>query len=273
MAYGAQVMSASDFRDFDSARVGGAVPANGRAGVRRRLQGAAEVQRALLPAPCYSGSLAEAAAMTRPRWAVGGDFYDYIDRGREFRVVLGDACGKGTAAALQAAVVQGLLAIEAEECGGPARLMADLNRALCRRLIPARFVTLFYGILGPEHRLTYCNAGLCRPLVVNQDRVHRLATGGPPLGLFSDATFEESTLTLYTGDILAACSDGILEALGSNGSSGEEFGDRRVLDVVWRHRDKSPNEIVDSLVTAVRTFTGGGSLHDDMTALVVRYLG
>ena len=55
--------------------------------------------------------------MTQPRWAVGGDFYDYVDTGRDFRVVLGDACGKGTAAALQAAVVQGVLATEAEAEG------------------------------------------------------------------------------------------------------------------------------------------------------------
>jgi sigma-B regulation protein RsbU (phosphoserine phosphatase) len=266
-------MSASDFRHTEFGRASGAVPLNGRSGARRRLKGAAEVQRALLPPPSYSGGLAQAAAVTRPRWAVGGDFYDYIVTGQEFRVVLGDACGKGTAAALQAAVVQGLLAIEAEEGGGPARMMADLNRALCRRLIPARYVTLFFGILSPERRLTYCNAGLCRPLLVNQHRAHRLATGGPPLGLFSDARFEESTLTLHTGDLLAACSDGILEAVGSNGSGDEEFGESRVLDVVWRHRNQSANEIVESLLTAVQTFTGGGSPHDDMTVLVVRYLG
>jgi sigma-B regulation protein RsbU (phosphoserine phosphatase) len=266
-------MSASDFRHSESVPAYGAVPSNGRSGARRRLKGAADVQRALLPPPSYSGGLAEAAAMTRPRWAVGGDFYDYIDTGQEFRMVLGDACGKGTAAALQAAVVQGLLAIEAEEGGGPARLMSDLNRALCRRLIPARFVTLFYGILSPECQLTYCNAGLCRPLLVNQHRVYRLATGGPPLGLFSDARFEESTLTLHTGDLLAACSDGILEAVGSNGSGGEEFGEGRVLDVVWGHRDQSTNQIVESLVTAVESFAGGRSPQDDMTVLVVRYLG
>jgi sigma-B regulation protein RsbU (phosphoserine phosphatase) len=209
--------------------------------------------------------------MTQPRWAVGGDFYDYVDTGRDFRVVLGDACGKGTAAALQAAVVQGVLATEPDAEVGPSRVMTRLNRALCRRMIPARFVTLFYGILTPDHRLRYCNAGLCRPLLVNRHSVHRLATGGPPLGLWDRPRFEEASLTLHPGDLLAACSDGILEAADGSGNATEEFGERRVLEVVWRNREKSTSEIVQSLVAAVHDFTAGTPPHDDMTAVVVRY--
>lgn len=244
---------------------------NRRTPGRRQQQSATDVQRALLPPPAYTNSLVEAAAMTQPRWAIGGDFYDYVDTGREFRVVVGDACGKGTAAALQAAVVQGILAIEAEQDGGPARVMRQLNQALCRRKIPARFVTLFYGILTPDRRLRYSNAGLCGPLLVNQHRVSRLTTGGPPLGLWSSARFEEASLALHTGDLLAACSDGILDAVGGNGNGGEEFGERRVLDAIWRHREKSTPEIVESLVAAVGQFTAGTRPHDDMTAVVVRY--
>jgi sigma-B regulation protein RsbU (phosphoserine phosphatase) len=237
------------------------------------LRSATDVQRALLPPASYTGVFAEAAAMTQPRWAVGGDFYDYVDTGRDFRVVLGDACGKGTAAALQAAVVQGVLATEADAEARPARVMAHLNRALCRRLIPARFVTLFYGTLTPGHRLVYSNAGLCQPLLVNQNHVYRLATGGPPLGLFGDARFEEAIITLHPGDILATCSDGILEAIGGNGNPSEEFGEGRVLDVIRRHRERSASEIVESLVRAVQAFTAGTRPSDDMTAVVVRFLG
>lgn len=263
-------MFVNDFRCASAAETPGVHPGNGSA-ARRRLRSATDVQRALLPPSSYVGPLAEAAAVTQPRWAVGGDFYDYVDTGRDFRIVLGDACGKGTAAALQAAVVQGVLATEPEAEAGPAQVMTHLNQALCRRMIPARFVTLFYGILTPDHRLRYCNAGLCRPLLLNRHSVHRLATGGPPLGLWSTARFEETSRTLHPGDLLAACSDGILDAEGGNGNGAEEFGERRVLDVIWRHREKSTREIVESLVAAVGEFSAGAHPHDDMTAVVVRY--
>lgn len=265
-------MSVSDCQCTDTANTPEAVPCMG-SGARRRLRSATDVQRALLPPPSYTGGLVEAAAMTQPRWAVGGDFYDYVDTRGDFRVVLGDACGKGTAAALQAAVVQGILATQAEAEAGPARVMAGLNRALCRRLIPARFVTLFYGTLTAGRRLVYSNAGLCRPLLVNHSHVYRLATGGPPLGLFGAARYEEASIALCTGDVLVTCSDGVLEALGGDGHQSEEFGEGRVLEVVRAHREQSAQEIVQQLVTAVRTFTGGAPPRDDMTAVVVRFLG
>ncbi len=265
-------MSASDFRSADAAQTPGVGPGNG-SGARRRLRSATDVQRALLPPSSYSGGLVEAAAMTQPRWAVGGDFYDYDDTGQGFRVVLGDACGKGTAAALQAAVVQGILATQAEAEAGPAQAMTHLNRALCRRLIPARFVTLFYATLTAGRRLVYSNAGVCRPLLVNHSRVYRLATGGPPLGLFGDARYEEGSIVLHPGDVLVTCSDGILEALGESRSGDEEFGEERVLEVIQEHRHQSAEAIVARLVRAVRAFTGGAALRDDMTAVVVRFLG
>lgn len=243
----------------------------GRSAARRQQRHATDVQRALLPSPVYSNDLVEMAAVTRPRWAIGGDFYDYVDIGREFRVVVGDACGKGTAAALQAAVVQGLLAIEVEQDGRPAQLMAHLNQALCRRAIPARFVTLFYAVLTPDHELTYCNAGLCRPILVNRHRVWRLAAGGPPLGIWGTARFDEATVELHDGDVLVACSDGILEALGENGEGPEEFGDGRVLEAVWKRRERSARDMVEGLVAAVQQFTGGARPQDDATAVVVRY--
>jgi sigma-B regulation protein RsbU (phosphoserine phosphatase) len=246
-------------------------PAAGRSAARRRQRHATDVQRALLPSPVFSNDRVEVAAVNRPRWAIGGDFYDYVDTGREFRVVVGDACGKGTAAALQAAVVQGLLAIEVEQDGRPAEVMAHLNQALCRRTIPARFVTLFYAVLTPDHRLTYCNAGLCRPLLVNRHRVWRLAAGGPPLGIWGTARFQEATLDLHDRDVLVACSDGILEAMGGNGNGPEEFGDGRVLEAVWKRRGRSAREIVEGLVATVQRFTGGARPQDDVTAVVVRY--
>lgn len=261
-------MSAQERQQSQPVR-GRRAPSSRHSGARRLLVSASDTQRALLPPACHTGRLAEAAAVTRPRWAIGGDFYDYVDTDREFRVILGDACGNGTAAALQASLVQGVLAIEAGGDGGPARLMTRLNRALCRRAIPARFVALFHGILLSHGRLVYCNAGMCRPLLVNRHGVYRLSTGGPPLGMFPEARFEEAGLDLHTGDLLFVASDGLLEAV--RGRDGEEFGDDRVLHVLSEHRARSAREIVGHLMTAVEEFVGEAGLRDDMTAIVVRY--
>lgn len=229
---------------------------------------AAETQRALMPPPVYAGAFVHTAAATRPCHAIGGDFYDYLDTGHEFHVLLGDACGKGTPAALQAAMAQGILAVELGAKAGAADVVAHLNRALCRRRMDERFVTLFYGVMTRDHRFTYCNGGHCRPMLVNHSSVRRLGVGGLPPGLFGDAVYREESLTIETGDILVVFSDGVSGAVRRD----QEFGDARILEIVTEHREGSASAILDRLMKAVRDFTRGGRQRDDMSVLVVRYL-
>lgn len=233
-----------------------------------RPREAAASQRSLMPPPMYAGGFVHAAATTRPCHAIGGDFYDYLDTGREFHVLLGDACGKGTPAALQAALVQGILAVDVEASVGAARVVAHLNQTLCRRSMAERFVTLFYGVMTRDRRFTYCNAGHCRPMLVDHSSVRRLSVGGIPAGLFGDAVYAEESVNIENGDTLVVFSDGISEAA----VHGQEFGDGRILEIVTEHRDRSASAILDRLMAGVRDFTRGRRQRDDMTVLVVRYL-
>src|SRR5262245_30759786 len=115
----------------------------------QQLRSAARIQHQLLPASLYTGSYVDLAAKARPCRIIGGDFFDYQETSDRFRIALGDVCGNGAPAALQAAVVQGILAIEAEGNDSAPSAMTQWNRALCRRAIPGRFVTSFMAIVPP----------------------------------------------------------------------------------------------------------------------------
>lgn len=233
------------------------------------LRRAADLQRALLP-PCFHvGPAVELAAALRPCRAMSGDFFDYTETGREFRVALGDVCGKGAPAALQAAVVQGVLAIESEADGGPAHIIERLNRTLCRRTVQGTFVTVFYAIIA-DRRLTYCNAGHCRPILMTDHGAQRLATGGLPAGLFPTARYKEATVDVHNGDTLLVFSDGVTEASNAAAAQYEDFGDHRLLEMIRAHWRESARTLLDRLLGDLRAFTRGGPQQDDITALVVR---
>ena len=234
------------------------------------LERAAQVQRALLP-PCFhAGPRFEVAAAIRPCREMCGDFFDYAETNGNLRVVVGDVCGKGVPAALQAAVVQGILAIEAEMDGGPANIVRHLNRTLCRRPVPDSYVTLFYAVVTGDNRLTYSNAGHCRPLLVREDSVRELAAGGPPAGLFVDAQYEEEPITIVQGDILLIVSDGITEAAKQTLLRRKDFGDARLNALVRAHHHASAKGVLDRLLADVSAFTNDRPPQDDMTAVVVR---
>jgi sigma-B regulation protein RsbU (phosphoserine phosphatase) len=145
-----------------------------------------------------------------------------------------------------------------------------MNRALCRRGLESRFVTLMFGIVATDGTLTYCNAGHNPPLIVGKSGTRRLEDGGPVVGLLEFAPYGEGKVKLDTGDTIIVFSDGVSEALNS---AGEEFGEARLQEVADVAGTLPAQTIVDKIVSAVRTFTKGAAQSDDITVMVIRYLG
>ena len=234
------------------------------------LQLAAEIQRALLPQAHQSGAHFEIASASIPCRAIGGDFYDYFNLpGGAFGFALGDVAGKGPSAALLTAMIQGIFASQVNTAASAAALMATVNDGLIHRSIRSRFATCVYGALEENGRLTYCNAGHNPPILIGRDGMKLLETGGLILGMFPQAAYDQETLALEPGDTLVMYTDGVTEALNP---AGEEFGEERVRTCLDTNRHRPPAEMLDYLLSSVRNFVGGAAQHDDVTALVLRYV-
>ena len=239
-----------------------------RARMAQELRMAAEIQRLLLPQGHHRGNSFDVAATSVPCRAIGGDFFDYFELPHgAFGFALGDVAGKGPPAALLAAELQGMLASYTRNGGGAAETLQHVNEVLVRRKIASRFATLVYGVLLPDGRLTYCNAGHNPPFLVSAQAVCRLSTGGLILGAFDDISLGEETVQLSADDVLVVFSDGLTEALNLEGA---EFGEERLLSCVTANRDLAASAILDGIVTSVREFRGGAEQNDDLTTLVLR---
>ena len=234
------------------------------------LHTAQEFQQALLPKSAPALGYFDAAASMLPCRMIGGDFYAYEPLAHDaLGFTLGDVAGKGAPAGLLGARIQEIFAAHAPTLVEPAATINAINATLLRRSLESRFVTMVYGILYPDGRLTYCNAGHNHPVLVTSAGPRRLGTGGLIVGLFDDATFEEETVVLAPDDLLVVFSDGISEA---NNEAGEEFGDQRIIDAIGG-AGQEPRAALESLFAQLRAFTGAAPQGDDMTALILRYRG
>jgi serine phosphatase RsbU (regulator of sigma subunit) len=242
-----------------------------KARLDEELRIAAEIQQALLPEPHKQGTFYEAVSAAVPCRAIGGDFFDYIDL-PDGRVgfALGDIAGKGPPAALLTAVLQGMFSGQAAAMQDPGETMARVNRGLLSRAVEARFATAFYAVLAPDGTLACCNAGHNPPFVFSNGTVRRLSAGGIVLGLFPLAVYEQEVVQLAPGDTVLVFSDGVSEALNA---AGEEFGDERIAAAVARALAAPPQDVLDALLAAVKTFAGAAAQNDDVTAMVVRFTG
>jgi serine phosphatase RsbU (regulator of sigma subunit) len=245
-----------------------------KARMEQEMRIAAEIQQALLPKSGHTGDYFTAAAASLPCRSIGGDFYDYVDLpDGSLGFALGDVAGKGPPAALLSAMMQGIFAAQAATADAPSRTITRVNKALYRRGIESRFVTLMYGALRKDGSLTYCNAGHNPPLVIprgGSGAFRRLEQGGPIVGLFDEAVYEEETITLSPGDWLIIFSDGVSEALSA---SGEEYGEDRIVQCVRDAAALEPRQVLDALFADVREFARGAAQSDDITAMVLRFGG
>jgi sigma-B regulation protein RsbU (phosphoserine phosphatase) len=240
-----------------------------KARMEQEMRIAAEIQQALLPKSARAGVYFRAAAASLPCRSIGGDFYDYVDLSDgSLGFALGDVAGKGPPAALLSAMMQGMFAAQAATSDPPSQTITRVNLALYRRGIESRFVTLMYGSLYPDGRLLYCNAGHNPPLVVGSGGFRRLEVGGPIVGLFEGATYEEETVTLSPGDWLVVFSDGVSEAMSA---TGDEYGEERIVDCVQKNVKLEPQKLLEAIFQDVREFAHGAAQSDDITAMVLRY--
>jgi phosphoserine phosphatase RsbU/P len=240
-----------------------------QARTEHELRIAAEIQRALLPPGRHTGGYYQAMGISLPSRSIGGDFFDFTDRpDGNFGFAVGDVSGKGPAAALLTAKIQGLLGAQADE-GLPAQTIQIVNRGLTRRAIEAKYATLFHAMLSPAGLLTFCNAGHNPPLLYGRrSGLRRLESGDMPVGFFEHAPYHDQTEQMASGDVLVVYSDGVTEALNVQ---EEEFGEERLAAILEQRHTEEAAAIMDAIVEAVQTFARGAPQHDDVTAMVVKY--
>jgi serine phosphatase RsbU (regulator of sigma subunit) len=237
--------------------------------LERELRIARDVQQKLLPRVVPRVEGLELAGVCLPAIGVGGDYFDFVPLGpRRVGLVVADVSGKGISAAL---LMAGLQASVRTLCGlvdDPSRLHATLNDNLYRTSPDSRYATVFLGYFdGGSRTLCYCNAGHVCPLLLRGDRVQRLDERGLPVGMFEGTLYREGRLELEPGDLLALYTDGVSEAPGAG---GEEFGERRLVEVLQRHRDRGLEEALALVLDALAGWTGGATAHDDVTLVLAR---
>ena len=235
---------------------------------RAEHEEAREIQQSLLPKslPGFTGM--EMAADWLPTRVVAGDYYDVLKfSDTRAAVCVADVSGKGLPAALLVSSVQATVRAFVHETVPPGALCQRVNAILCSNHLEGRFVTFFFAIVDREAgTLGYSNAGHNAPVLARADgSIVRLREGGPILGEFPDAPYEQATVPFCAGDRLLIFTDGVSEA---HGPGDLEFGEPRLETLMRESRGQSAAELRRRILSAVHEFRDR-PLEDDATMLIV----
>jgi sigma-B regulation protein RsbU (phosphoserine phosphatase) len=161
------------------------------------------------------------------------------------------------------------------------RIIDRVNRQIVGSMLDANYVTLFYAEFDERTSiLQYTNAGHNPPLLLRRAQVgrteaantgrldvERLERGGTVLGLFREVEYEDVEVKLESGDLLAAFTDGLIEA---RNPQGQEFSEERLILLLENCAHLPAAEIERLVLQTVREWIAGAEQEDDLTLVVLK---
>lgn len=202
-----------------------------------------------------------------------GDFCDVFPSTRgSWGMVVGDVCGKGSAAAKVTALARYALRAVARRQTRPSLILADLNQVLLDwPTDDRRFLTAIYATVRPVRggamvRISSAGHPLALVLAAN-GQVREFGRPGTLLGVLADPELHDSQRLLRPGDSVIMFSDGVTEARG--GLDRDLYGDERLRGMVARLAGLTAMAMAEAVQSAILTFSGG-RLSDDAVALVMK---
>ena len=244
---------------------------------------AQEVQQSLLPRGNPEWPGLDIAGRSRYCDETGGDYYDFIPMQRDTNgsaaprdallIAIGDVMGHGISAALLMTSGRAALRVHCEDEHHLGRLLTRVNSLLAHDTRMGNFMTMALIDVDPARRtLHWANAGHDVPLIYRPDQntFPKLTGGYVPLGVLEDSAYEEYTYEgIMPGTIILLSTDGVWETVNEQ---DEQFGKKRVMEVVRENCHRSARDIAAQLESAVGKFRGNLPVHDDITFVVVKVL-
>jgi len=241
--------------------------------LHKELEVARQLQASMLPlrSPMFPERRdLEIAALMEPASEVGGDLFDafFVDD-RHLFICIGDVSGHGIPAALFMARSIGLMRIAAMGTMDPAEVIGKINDQLCAGNDTNLFITVFCGFLNVSTgRLVYSNGGHCAPILIRGDKACSIPIPkGTLVGAIPGLGYSSCEMVLDPEDTLVCYTDGVTEA---QPETGEEFSEERLIALLGRQNNRSPDAMVQIVRREVTDFTGNHALDDDYTLMAIR---
>jgi serine phosphatase RsbU (regulator of sigma subunit) len=238
--------------------------------MEKELALAREIQRGLLPETVPEVEGFDFALINEPCFAVGGDYYDFLDLdAHTMLVVIADVEGKGVSSALVMSNLQATLRVLVHHLHGLTQIAESLNQMIWKDTRAEKYLSLFMGLIDFRCKaIYYVNCGHVPPVIVRREEDPiSLTQGGKVIGLFEHVPYERGMEQLLPGDLLVLCTDGITE---SSDAEHDEYGAERLIECVRANADQNSAGIVEAVRTDVTRYSRHGTHVDDKVLIVIK---
>jgi phosphoserine phosphatase RsbU/P len=249
--------------------------------IKKDLEAAAKIQLSLLPKSDAIISGVEFDWLFMPAAFMAGDIFNYfwlVDDYIGFYLL--DVAGHGIPSALLSITLSRYLSpVDNQdsplkkfliippyyEYTKPKDVVEDLNQRFQASDDSMQYFTMVYGIINARTgQVNITQAGHPSPIRIEKNgSTSFIGSGGFPVGIFPDATYEEHEFYLESGDRFILYSDGIIECPNEKGIN---FSTERFVDII--KNNKLPlHSLIADIEQKLKEWKGGGEFEDDISLL------
>jgi phosphoserine phosphatase RsbU/P len=233
------------------------------------LQLASQVQLGLLPKLPVRTDGWQIHYHYQPAGLVSGDYCDLIvspNGNGDFIFLLGDVSGKGVAASMLMAQLHAMFR-SLVSVGLPLQhLLASANHVLVQSSLTGHYATLMAGKASRSGEIELTGAGHVPALLVTERGVTPVPATGLPLGLFPSSEYGSHKLQLRPGDSLVLYTDGLSEAVDSDGT---QYGEQRLSEFFADKHRKAPDALTIACLQDFAAFCASRPPVDDLTLMSI----
>jgi serine phosphatase RsbU (regulator of sigma subunit) len=243
--------------------------------MKKELDYAREIQLSMLPESKAKIGEIEIAATSSPTYEVGGDYFDYFKISDTLTgVFVCDVSGHGVASALLLSGLRSCMHLILEDTSNPKEVFIKLNKMIRKTQNRKMFVTAVFLVIDTEKNIcSLFNAGHLPPYRISgsSNELFKIKRHGITLGAVTDISKDmgdtEVTFEFNKNDKLVLYTDGVTEAMDINKN---EYGFEKLEKFLNHNIEKSPDELLDNLISDINNFTKNTEQRDDLTALIIR---
>ncbi|MCY4540846.1 MAG: SpoIIE family protein phosphatase [Rhodobacteraceae bacterium] len=242
--------------------------------LNNELSLANQIQQSILPKVFPRTDSFSVFGRMQPARDIGGDFFDVVNLSDSLvGLAIADVSDKGIPAALFMMSSRTLLKGAALGHRNPGNALTEVNKIINADNPTGMFVTVLYAIYDQAtNAVTFGNGGHNPPLLVHEDGTSSYLEmpDGIALGVFDGFDYDVKQCTLAPGDNLVLYTDGVTEAMNSE---GELFGEERLQDIVCDAVLHGVRDLTVPIVDAVHEYSRGEPQTDDITCMSLSIAG
>ncbi|MBN1907889.1 MAG: SpoIIE family protein phosphatase [Deltaproteobacteria bacterium] len=252
------------------------------AAIKKDLEAAAKIQLSLLPKSDAMISGVEFDWLFMPAAFMAGDIFNYfwlVDDHIGFYLL--DVAGHGIPSALLSITLSRYLSpVDNQdsplkkfliippyyEYTRPKDVVEDLNQRFQASDDSMQYFTMVYGVINARTgQVNITQAGHPSPIKIEKNgSTSFIGSGGFPVGIFPDATYEENEFYLESGDRFILYSDGIIECPNDKGIT---FSTERFVEIIKKNKGLPLHDLITDVEKNLKEWKGGGEFDDDISLL------